>query len=132
MALDAQTQRNLEIFQGGRSGTAEGSLLSVIDMTRTPMGGRLLRKRLGQPLLDPAELNKEVGCGGWFVENSMARRQVAAAFKDTADLERLINRVRSEIAIPRELVTLKRSLESVPKLKEILEQSCHPESACPA
>gem|GEM_PF-2271333 len=51
MALDAQTQRNLEIFQGARSGTAADSLLGVIDATRTPMGGRLLRKWLGQPLL---------------------------------------------------------------------------------
>jgi DNA mismatch repair protein MutS len=121
MALDAQTQRNLEVFQGGRSGGTEGSLLSVIDMTKTPMGGRLLRKRLGQPLLDPAELNKRLDAVQWFVANALARRQVTAALKDTADLERLINRVRSEIAIPRELVTLKRSLENVPKLREILE-----------
>jgi DNA mismatch repair protein MutS len=121
MALDAQTQRNLEIFQGGRSGGAEGSLLSVIDMTKTPMGGRLLRKRLGQPLLDPSGLNKRLDAVQWFVDNMLARRQVTAALKDTADLERLINRVRSEIAIPRELVTLKRSLEMVPKLREILE-----------
>jgi DNA mismatch repair protein MutS len=128
MALDAQTQRNLEVFQGGRSGGTEGSLLSVIDMTKTPMGGRLLRKRLGQPLLDPGELNKRLDAVQWFVDNTLARRQVIAALKDTADLERLINRVRSEIAIPRELVTLKRSLENVPKLREILE-SCHPESA---
>ncbi len=127
MALDAQTQRNLEVFQGGRSGGTEGSLLSVIDATKTPMGGRLLRKRLGQPLLDPAELNKRLDAVQWFVENAMPRRQITAALKDTADLERLINRVRSEIAIPRELVTLKRSLETVPKLKEILEQNCHTE-----
>ena len=121
MALDAQTQRNLEVFQGGRSGGNEGSLLSVIDATKTPMGGRLLRKRLGQPLLDPAELNKRLDAVQWFVENAMPRHQIIAALKDTADLERLINRVRSEIAIPRELVTLKRSLEMVPKLREILE-----------
>jgi DNA mismatch repair protein MutS len=121
MALDAQTQRNLEVFQGGHSGGNEGSLLSVIDATKTPMGGRLLRKRLGQPLLDPTDLNKRLDAVQWFVENALPRRQVIAALKDTADLERLINRVRSEIVIPRELVTLKRSLETVPKLKEILE-----------
>ena len=123
MALDAQTQRNLEVFQGGRSGGTEGSLLSVIDMTKTPMGGRLLRKRLGQPLLDPVELNKRLDAVQWFLDNALARHQIIAALKDTADLERLINRVRSEIAIPRELVTLKRSLENVPKLREILENA---------
>ena len=67
MALDAQTQRNLEIFQGARSGSAEGSLLSVIDATKTPMGGRLLRKWLGQPLLDVAALNKRLDAIAWFV-----------------------------------------------------------------
>ena len=123
MALDTQTQRNLEIFQGARSGGTEGSLLSVIDATRTPMGGRLLRKWLGQPLLDAAALNQRLDAIAWFIENSMARRQIVGMLKDVADLERLINRVRGEIAIPREMVTLKRSLETVPKLKEIIESA---------
>jgi len=70
MALDAQTQRNLEVFTGGHSGTADGSLLSVIDATKTAMGGRLLRKRLGQPLLNPAGLNRRRDAGQWFVENA--------------------------------------------------------------
>ncbi|MCK4274234.1 MAG: DNA mismatch repair protein MutS, partial [Dehalococcoidales bacterium] len=123
MALDVQTQRNLELFQGARSGGLEGSLLSVIDMTKTPMGGRLLRKWLGQPMLDVAALNKRQDAIGWFVESSLARNQIISMLKDVADLERLINRVRGEIAIPRELVTLKRSLESVPKLREIIESA---------
>ncbi len=123
MALDVQTQRNLELFQGARSGTVDGSLLSVIDLTKTPMGGRLLRKWLGQPMLDVAALNRRQDAIEWFVESSLARNQVIGILKDVADLERLINRVRGEVAIPRELVTLKRSLESVPKLKEIIESA---------
>jgi DNA mismatch repair protein MutS len=125
MALDEQTQRNLEIFQGARSGSVEGSLLSVIDAAKTPMGGRLLRKWLGQPLLDVKELNKRQDAIGWFAAKALERRQITDILKSIADLERIINRVRSEIAIPRELVTLKRSLEAVPALKEIL--NCHPE-----
>jgi DNA mismatch repair protein MutS len=121
MALDMQTQRNLEIFQGARSGTVDGSLLSVIDMTKTPMGGRLLRRWLGQPLLDVAALNKRQDAIGWFMEASLARRQIISLLGNVADLERLINRVRGEIAIPRELVSLRHSLESVPKLREIIE-----------
>jgi DNA mismatch repair protein MutS len=58
MALDVQTQRNLELFQAGRSGNIGGSLLSGIDLTKTAMGGRLLRRWLGQPLLDIKELNE--------------------------------------------------------------------------
>jgi len=120
MALDEQTQRNLEIFQGTKSGSTEGSLLSVIDATKTPMGGRLLRKWLGQPLLDAAALDKRLDAIDWFVERALVRRQLIEILKNVADLERLINRVRSGIAIPRELVTLRRSLESVPALQEIL------------
>jgi DNA mismatch repair protein MutS len=121
MALDEQTQRNLEIFQSARSGSVEGSLLSVIDATRTPMGGRLLRKWLGQPLLDVAALDKRLDAIDWFVKNTLVRRQIMAVLKDVADLERLINRVRGEIAIPRELIMLRRSLEAVPKLREIID-----------
>jgi DNA mismatch repair protein MutS len=125
MALDEQTQRNLEIFQGARSGSLEGSLLSVIDATKTPMGGRLLRKWLGQPLLDVNELNKRQDAIDWFAGKTLERRKIIDILKNIADLERLINRIRSEIAIPRELVTLRRSLEAIPKLKEILDY--HPE-----
>ncbi len=121
MALDEQTQRNLEIFQGARSGGIEGSLLSVVDATKTPMGGRLLRKWLGQPLLDVAALNKRQDAIDWFVAKTLERRKIAEMLKNVADLERLINRVRSEIAIPRELVTLRRSLEAIPMLREIIE-----------
>jgi DNA mismatch repair protein MutS len=127
MALDEQTQRNLEIFRGVRSDSVDGSLLSVIDATKTPMGGRLLRRWLGQPLLDVAALDKRLDAIDWFVERSLIRRQLIGILKDVADLERLINRVRGEIAIPRELVTLRRSLEAVPRLQEILCQECHPD-----
>jgi len=85
------------------------------------MGGRLLRKWLGQPLLDVPELNKRQDAIGWFTAKALERRKIIDILKNVADLERLINRVRSEIAIPRELVTLRRSLEAIPKLKEILE-----------
>jgi len=121
MALDEQTEKNLEIFQGARSGTVEGSLLSVIDLTRTAMGGRLLKRWLGQPLLDIKILSRRQNAVGWFCERTMARSQTVSMLGGVADLERLINRVRSEIAIPRELVTLRRSLEIVPGLREMLD-----------
>ncbi|MFC2033549.1 DNA mismatch repair protein MutS [Chloroflexota bacterium] len=121
MALDVQTERNLEIFQGARSGTAEGSLLSVIDRTKTAMGGRLLKRWLGQPLLDITELSKRQDAVGWFADRTLARSQAVSLLGGIADLERVINRIRSEIAIPRELISLRRSLEVIPGLKDILE-----------
>jgi DNA mismatch repair protein MutS len=121
MALDVQTQRNLELFQAGRYGTAAGSLLSSLDLTRTAMGGRLLRRWLGQPLLDVNELNKRQDAIAWFAENTLPRSQVISLLGEVADLERLINRIKGGIAIPRELIALRRSLEIIPKILEVLE-----------
>jgi DNA mismatch repair protein MutS len=121
MALDVQTQRNLELFSSSRSGTASGSLLSIIDLTRTAMGGRLLRRWLGQPLLDVKELNRRQDAIAWFAENTLPRSQVVSSLSDVADIERLINRIKSGIAVPRELVALRRSLEVVPELQKALE-----------
>ncbi len=121
MALDMQTQRNLELFYSSRLRTSEGSLLSVIDLTQTPMGSRLLRRWLGQPLLDIKLLNKRQDAVSWFYHNTLPRKEVIARLNDVADLERLINRVRSGVASPRELVSLKRSLEVIPKIRATIE-----------
>lgn len=123
MALDVQTQRNLELFQSSHSGTIEGSLLSTIDLTKTAIGGRLLKRWLGQPLLDITELVRRQDAISWFCDKTLARNQVVSLLGGVADLERLINRVRSDIATPRELVALRRSLEVIPKLREIFEGS---------
>ncbi len=120
MALDVQTQRNLELFQSSRTGSAQGSLLAVLDRTRTAGGGRLLKKWLGQPLLDIKELKRRQDAIDWFVEHSMARTRAVSLLGNVADLERLTNRVRGGIAVPRELVSLKRSLELIPELGGLL------------
>ncbi|PIU57378.1 MAG: DNA mismatch repair protein MutS, partial [Chloroflexi bacterium CG07_land_8_20_14_0_80_51_10] len=126
MVLDAQTRRNLELFQSSQLGTSSGSLLSVIDLTKTPMGGRLLKKWLGQPLLDITLLNQRQEAVVWFVANTARRIETINALGRLADLERLINRVRSGIAIPRELVSLRRSLEAVPQIRAIVENESSP------
>ena len=121
MVLDVQTQKNLELFHSSRLGTAEGSLLSAIDLTRTPMGSRLLKRWLGQPLLDIMELVKRQDAIGWFFDNTLTRNQIISLLSEVADLERLINRVRGDVVTPRELISLKHSLEVIPKLGEIIE-----------
>jgi DNA mismatch repair protein MutS len=117
MVLDGQTIRNLELFQGGRWGEAGNSLLSVIDLTRTPMGGRLLRNWLGHPLLDLTLLNRRQEAVAWLHQNSLVRQKAVSLLSDVADLERLIGRVASGKVIPRELLALRSSLEKVPDLK---------------
>ncbi len=121
MALDEQTQRNLELFRGGRSGAAGGSLLSVIDLTKTAMGGRRLKQWLSQPLLDITELKRRQDAIVWLVANTMPRSEVISRLGEVADLERLINRVRSNMATPRELVSLKHGLEAIPRLGVLLD-----------
>lgn len=121
MALDFQTQNNLELFRSSRSGKTEGSLLAVIDLTRTAMGGRLLRKWVGQPLLDIEALQKRQAAVDWFFQNGLTRTGAIALLSDMADMERLINRVKGRIATPREVAALKRGLESVPQFKVLLE-----------
>jgi len=117
MTLDGQTIRNLEIFQGGRWGETGNSLISVIDLSKTAMGGRLLKNWLGHPLLDLAILDQRQEAVAWFHQDSLARQKAISLLSDIADLERLVNRVSSGRVMPRELLTLRSSLEKVPDLK---------------
>ncbi len=117
MTLDGQTVRNLELFQGGRWGEASHSLLSIIDLTKTAMGGRLLRNWLGHPLLDLDELSRRQESVAWFCSNSLARQNVISLLADISDLERLVNRVMTSRVMPRELLGFRSSLERVPDLK---------------
>jgi DNA mismatch repair protein MutS len=118
MTLDSPTRRNLELFQSSRLGLTAGSLISVIDLTKTPMGGRLLKKWLGQPLLDIKQLERRQQAVSCF--KSPQRAEIIGLLSKLSDVERLINRVRAGIATPRELVSLRRSLEQLPQLKAIL------------
>jgi len=121
MALDVTTQDNLELFRSGRFGGTAGSLLSVIDLTKTPMGGRLIKRWLGQPLLDLTELVRRQDVVEWFYHNTLPRKKTVTLLGEVADLERLINRVQGLVANPLELLALKRSLEVIPKLREAFE-----------
>ncbi len=116
MTLDAHTRRNLELFESGRAGGTKGSLLWVLDATRTPMGGRLLRKWLGEPLLDLAKLRARQDAVADALADSMLRARLTPALSRMGDLERLINRVVQRIATPRDLVALAAGLHAVEEL----------------
>ena len=120
MVLDAQTRRNLELYEGGRWGSVNASLLSVLDMTKTSMGGRLLRRWLGQPLLDVERLVRRQDAVEWFHRSALRRERVVMLLEAVSDMERLVNRVRGHSATPRDLVGLANSLEAAPKIKMIL------------
>ncbi len=120
MTLDASTRRNLELTETIRTGSTQGSLLGVLDRTITPMGGRLLRTWLHQPLLDVDALDQRLDDVEIFTTQTIARGDIRSQLKEMADLERLTNRVRQGIAQPRDLLAIRRSLEAVPFIQETL------------
>jgi DNA mismatch repair protein MutS len=116
MVLDPATRRNLELTETIRTRSAKGSLLEVLDQTRTPMGARMLRQWLGQPLLDRERLERRLDRVGQLVGDSMLRTDVRITLRDVSDLERQINRVVAGIARPRDLLGLRQGLEATPRI----------------
>jgi len=121
MVLDAQTRRNLELFQAGRGDSKQLSLLAALDLTVTPMGGRLVRRWLGEPLLDIAELERRLDAVAHFHADAFRRNDARAALAQTPDLERILRRVQAGTALPRELLALKTGLEAAARLPALLE-----------
>jgi DNA mismatch repair protein MutS len=123
MALDEATRRNLELTQTIRGGTIKGSLLGVLDATCTPMGARLLRRWLNQPLLKLAPLQARLDAVEMWVRDTPRRTEVREALRRLGDLERLINRVSGRAATPRDLVGVRKALEQVPLLRALVTEA---------
>lgn len=122
MTLDPYTRRNLELFETGRGGSVKGSLLWVLDRTRSPMGGRLLRRWIGQPLLDLGMLQQRQETINELLGDTLLQARLAEALKKTGDVERLINRVRQRIASPRDLVALANGLRASADVRACLAE----------
>ncbi|HLH14430.1 MAG TPA: DNA mismatch repair protein MutS, partial [Solirubrobacteraceae bacterium] len=120
MVLDAHTRRNLELTRGARGGAVEGSLLAVLDATRTPMGGRLLRRFLGQPLLDLAAIEARQSAVAAFVARRALRADLLGRLNGLGDLERLTSRALQGVASARELLALRSLLLAVGPLRDQL------------
>ena len=121
MVLDASTIRNLELIKNLRDGRVENSLLDIIDFTVTPMGGRLLRARLLQPLLDCAQINDRLDAVEEAAKDAMTRQELRESLKGILDLERLTGKISLAAAHPRDLVALKKSLLPLPEIFSLLE-----------
>ncbi len=118
--LDAHTMRNLELFTAGQDLRRDGSLLATLDLTSTAMGARMLRRRLGQPLVDIAAIERRLDAVAYCHESAMRRARLTELLRAVPDLERLIGRVVAGSAQPRELVALRRGLEMVPEIRSAL------------
>jgi len=121
MVLDEATWRNLELVQTIRSGLAKGSLLGVLDVTRTPLGARLLRRWLGQPLLDVERINRRLDAVQSWVNDTPRRVELRDILRGVGDLERWITRVVQRIALPRDLVGIRETLTPVPQIHSLVE-----------
>ncbi|MGA9531861.1 MAG: DNA mismatch repair protein MutS [Anaerolineales bacterium] len=123
MILDAATRRNLELTETLRTGDREGSLLAELDLTVTPMGRRLLHQWIGKPLLDLGRIETRLDQVEAFFEDGILRAEARQGIGDLGDLERLTNRVAAGVAIPRDLVTMRTTLQDLPATIELLEES---------
>ncbi|MEQ8821884.1 MAG: DNA mismatch repair protein MutS [Sumerlaeia bacterium] len=123
MVLDAVTQRSLELVRGLQHESREGTLLSVIDRTQTPMGGRMMRAWLLQPLCNQSDIESRLEAVGDFVDHLNLRTVVGEALRGVRDLERIVGRASIGNAGPRDLGTLREGLRRLPALKQALASS---------
>lgn len=123
MLLDVSTRRNLELTETMRENSRRGSLLWVIDKTKTAMGARLLRKWVEQPLINSADINKRLDAVEELKDDFFKREEIKDVLSTMQDFERIMGRIVYKTANARELVNLKNSIENLPQLKKILENS---------
>ena len=121
MALDYSTKRNLEITYTMQDGNREGSLISILDNTETAMGGRLLKKWVSAPLKKLEQIQLRQNAVENLYLNKTLRKNLLNELKEIGDLERLVSKICTGRANPRELVALKSSLTKIPALKSLLE-----------
>jgi DNA mismatch repair protein MutS len=123
MTLDFSTKRNLEIIFSMQGGGREGSLIEIMDKTVTPMGGRLLKKWISAPLRKLEPITKRQESIEVLFKNKILRKNLLKELQEIGDLERLISRICTGRANPREVVAIKTSLRKIPFIKELLTKS---------
>lgn len=122
MELDVNTRRNLEITESMRDKIKKGSLLWVLDRTKTSMGARLLKQWVEKPLINPIEINKRLCAVSELNENMMLRDEIAEVLSGTYDISRIISRVSLGTVTPRDLLALKATLLHLPELEYALSR----------
>ncbi len=120
MKIDISSRRNLELTETMRSRDKKGTLLWVLDKTKTPMGKRLLRSWIEQPLVNIAKITKRLGAVGELIENPVALGDLTEYLNTVNDVERLMARMVYETANARELRSLSATIKSLPQIKSSL------------
>ena len=120
LVIDAASLRHLEITQNVRDGGRKGTLLDVLDQTRTAMGGRLLRKWLEAPLVRIADITRRQDAVEELVQGEIMRQDLNASLDRIYDFERILTRIETGTASPKDMVALRESLSVIPAVKSVL------------
>lgn len=121
MVLDSATRRNLELVETLREKQKRGSLLWVLDKTKTAMGARTLRKYVEQPLIDKKSIVKRLDAVAELKDNAICREEIREYLNPVYDLERLVGKITYQSANPRDLIAFQSSLSMLPSVKCILK-----------
>lgn len=120
MKIDYFSKKNLELTETIRSKGKKGSLLWLLDETKTAMGGRLLKQWIERPLIDEQEIKRRHSLVETLIHSFFEREEIREKLKEVYDLERLAGRVAFGNVNARDLVQLKKSLQQIPVLKEMV------------
>ncbi len=126
MLLDSSSRRNLELCETLREKQKRGSLLWVLDKTKTAMGARMLRSFVEQPLIDKDTILQRLDAVSELKENAICREEIREYMAPVYDLERLISKVTYQSANPRDMIAFRSSLEMLPHIKYILSDMSAP------
>ena len=122
MLIDSSTRRNLELTETMREKAKRGSLLWVLDKTKTAMGARMMRSFIEQPLIDEGEINARLDAVEEINCHEMDREEIREYLSPVYDMERLISRVSYQSANPRDLISFKSSISMIPYIRQLLSQ----------
>jgi DNA mismatch repair protein MutS len=120
LVLDETTRRNLEIFENLQTRSRKGALLEVLDETATAMGGRMLKRWMGAPLMDRERIQDRLEKVAGLKEKDLARKEIRDTLRQVRDLERLAARISLGVANARDLVALRESLNFLPRVRTLL------------
>ena len=126
MALDVSARRNLELTERLRDKSKKGTLIWVLDKTKTSMGGRMLRRWVNDPLIDVKEINDRLDAVEELKDSLMLRGDICESLNKVYDIERLAGKIAYGNVNARELISLKSSLSKLPELKEELSKTNAP------
>ena len=130
MVIDSSSRRNLELVETLREKQKRGSLLWVLDKTKTAMGARMLRSFVEQPLIDADAINERLDAVTELNMQAMLREEIREYLNPVYDLERLVSRISYRSANPRDLLAFKMSLEMIPHIKNLLANFTSPLLVC--